>query len=250
MLGGLPPDWDALGREDAEALGPPDGAKERVQRRVALTLGLGAAFVAATAASSTTAAAATTAGAAGAGTAGSAGAAGTGAATGSGLLGGLLAKKVLVLGVAAAVGVGGGTAAYVEVRHERARSRAAAVALPAAPAPVARPAEPVVPEPAPPEPAPEDALPIDTLGEERAMLDRARLDIAQGRLRDARSALAQHAEQYRDGQLAEEREALAIRLLVREGRESEARARAARFRKQHPRSIQLPGIAEALRERR
>ncbi len=49
------------------------------------------------------------------------------------------------------------------------------------------------------------------------MLDGARLDIAQGRLRGARVLLARHAEQFRDGRLGEEREALIIRLLVREG---------------------------------
>ena len=90
----------------------------------------------------------------------------------------------------------------------------------------------------------------DTLGEERALLDRARLDIVHGKLHEARTLLASHAETFRDGQLTEEREALIIRLLVREGRLSEARSRAAHFRKQHPRSIQLPGIGDALRERR
>ena len=37
---GLPADWEELGREDADALAPPPGAKERVQRHVATTLGL------------------------------------------------------------------------------------------------------------------------------------------------------------------------------------------------------------------
>ncbi|HTS81692.1 MAG TPA: hypothetical protein VMH40_13920 [Myxococcaceae bacterium] len=244
-LNDLPPGWDDLGREDAEALGPPRGAKERVQRRVALTLGLGAGFLAATAASST-AAAASAASAASAGTAGAAGgASGSSGAAASGLLGGLLAKKALVLGVAAAVGVGGGTAAYLEVRSERAKTQAHVVAPPA-PAPIAQPAAPPLVEPAPaPEPAP-----VDTLGEERELLDHARQDIARGNLGEARSLLRLHAERFTTGRLSEEREALIIRLLVREGRESEARARAVRFRQQHPRSIQLPGIAEALRSHR
>jgi hypothetical protein len=237
LNGDLPPEWDDLDREDSEALAPPPGAKERVQRRVAVTLGLGAGFVAATAASSSAAAA----GAAGA--AGSAGAGGgTGAATG--IAGALLAKKALILGVVAAVGVSGGTAAYFQVRSERARSQASAVRPVPAPAPVARPAAPSAPEPPP------AALPPDTLGEERTLLDRARQDIVQGRLGDAGALLDRHAAQFPTGQLAEEREALVIRLLVREGREHEARARAVRFRQQHPRSIQLPGIDEALRGRR
>ncbi len=242
---GLPPGWADLAREDAEALAPPDEAKQRVQRRIAVTLGLGAGFAAATAASST-AAAASIAAAGSAGTAGSAGATGGGAAAATGIAGTLLAKKALIIGVAAAVSVGGGTAAYLEVRSERARSRPAVVA----PAPARAPVAPPVVAPPPPEPAPVESAPPETLGEERLMLDRARIDIAQGRLAQARSLLAGHAEKFPEGQLAEEREALIIRLLVREGRESEARSRAARFRQQHPRSIQLPGIADALRERR
>lgn len=237
----LPEGWADLGHEDAAALEPPDGAKERVQRRVALTLGLGAGFVAATAVTSSAAAA----GVATAGAATGAGASGGGAgAAATGIAGALLAKKVLVLGVVAAVGLGGGTAAYLEVRSERARTHPTAVAPPA-PQPIARPLAPPPLEPPAAEPEP-----ADTLGEERALLDRARLDIVHGRLAEARALLARHAGQFGGGHLAEEREALLIRLLLREGRESEARTRAARFRQEHPRSIQLPGIAEALRGRR
>lgn len=237
----LPPGWDELGREDAAALAPPAGAKERVQRRVAFTLGLGAGFVAATAVSSTAAAASiASAGAGGSGTAGSAA---------TGLAGTLLAKKALVLGVAAAVGIGGGTAAVLEVRSERARSRAAAVAPPSR-APVARPQELPTSEPPPAEPPAPEPMAPDTLGEERALLDRARADIASGSLSIADSLLVRHAREFPAGQLAEEREALVIRLLVREGRIGEARVRATRFRQAHPRSIQLPGIADALGERR
>lgn len=238
----LPPGWGDLGREDAEALAPPPGAKERVQHRVAMTLGLGAGFVGAAAVSSTAAAASVASASAGGG-------AGTGGTAATGLAGALIAKKAVLLGLAAAVTVGGGTAAVLEVRSERARSRAAAVAPPSR-APVARPQ--ALPPPAPPSPEPpqSEALEPDTLGEERSLLDRARLDIASGRLAAARSVLSRHAEEFPGGQLAEERQALVIRLLVREGRDTEARAHAARFRKEHPRSIQLPGIAEALGERR
>jgi len=238
--GDLPPEWEDLDREDSASLAPPAGAKDRVRRRVALTLGLGAGFLAATGASSSAAAA----GAAGAG-AGAAGGAGAGGGTGAaatGLAGTLLAKKALVIGVAAAVGVGGGTAAYLEVRSERARSRPPVVMPAPAPAPVASPVAPPAPEPLP--------APVDTLGEDGALLDRARQEIAHGRLAEAGALLDRHAALFPAGQLAEEREALGIRLLVREGREAEARSRAARFRQQHPRSIQLPGIDEALRGRR
>ena len=43
----LPDGWDALSREDAEALAPPEGAKERVRLHLAATLGLAAGFGAA-----------------------------------------------------------------------------------------------------------------------------------------------------------------------------------------------------------
>jgi hypothetical protein len=203
---------------------------------VALTLGLGAGFIAATAGGSSAAAA----GLGAAGTAGATGA-GTGAAA-AGIAGSLLANKILLAGVLAAVGVGGGTAAYLEVRSQRARSQAPVVAP--APAPVAHPVAPPAPEPPPAE------APLDTLGEERGLLDRARQDISRGLLAEAGALLEQHASEFPSGQLAEEREALVIRLLVREGREREARSRAVRFRKLHPHSIQLPGIDDALRERR
>jgi hypothetical protein len=249
-LGDLPPGWEELEREDTDSLAPPEGAKERVEARVALTLGLGAGFAVATAASSTAAAAAVATSTAGsstaaAGTTAAAGGAGGAGATATGIAGTLLAKKALVLGVAAAVGVGGGTAAYLEVRSERARSNPAAVAPPPpVHAPAALPAAPPAPEP----PAEEPPAVEDTLGEERALLDRARQEIVHGKLREAGALLASHAEKFPAGQLREEREALTIRLLVREGRLAEARSRAARFRQEHPRSIQLPGIGEALRE--
>jgi TolA-binding protein len=233
----LPPDWEELGREDAEALGPPDGAKERVGQRVAVTLGLGAGLVAATAVS-TTAAAASVAGAGAASSAAPAGSAATG------LAGTLLAKKIVLVGVAAAVGIGGGTAALLEVRSERQRNSPAAAVQPARP-PGARPQ--TLP---PPEPPPVESAPPDTLGEERTLLDRARMDIGSGELAGAGALLTRHAAQFPAGRLAEEREALIIRLLVRQGRDPEARAHAARFRREHPRSIQLPGIADALREGR
>ena len=240
LPGDLPEEWADLGRADAAELAPPPEAKERVRGRVALTLGLGAGFLAATAGGSTAAAA----GLGGAGAAGTAGAAGggTGAAA-AGVAGSLLAKKLLVMGVVAAVGVGGGTAAYLEVRSERARSRAQVV-TPPAPAPVARPVAPPPPEP------PLAEAPTDTMGEERGLLDRARQDITRGLLGEAGALLDRHAAEFPSGQLAEEREALVIRLLVREGREREARLRAQRFRNLYPRSLQLPGIDDALRERR
>jgi hypothetical protein len=229
----LPEGWEALSREDAVALGPPAGAKERVRLQLMATLGLAAGL-------------------------GAAGAVATGAAAGSasslpteGLLGGLvkalLFKKAVVLTVLAATAVTSGTVAYVEVRErkEAARRVAAVAAAPVAPK--------VTPLPIPqPVPAVEEPPPSvkDTLGDERLLLDDARRAIAQTRLHEAEELLERHAQLFPQGHLGEEREALFIRLLVRQGHLAEANKRAARFRKAHPHSIQQPGIDEALRSRR
>ncbi len=233
----LPEGWDALSRADAEALGPPDGAKERVRLHLAATLGLAAGF-----------------GAAGA----IVGAASAGAAASpvpaEGFLGAvakaLLLKKAVVLGVVAATAVTGGTVAYVEVRERKVsaeqalahkqRVAPAAPVAPVLPAPVAETAPVVVAE-ALPEKAP------DTLGEERTLLDGARAAIAHGRLGEAQTLLVRHAQAFPAGRLVEEREALTIRLLVRQGHRAEATRRAARFRQEHPHSIQQPNIDAALR---
>ncbi len=234
---GLPEGWEALSRADAEALAPPEGAKERVRLHLAETLGVAAGL-----------------GAAGAvATALSAGGAASPVPAES-LLGALtkavLLKKVVVMGVVAATAVTGSTVAYVEVRtHQKAAANAAnlhrkevAKALPLAPAPAA-PALTPAPE-APEALAPREA---DTLGEERALLDSARAAIAHGRLAEAQALLERHAHEFSSGLLTEEREALSIRLLVRQGHRAEAARRAARFRKEHPHSIQQPNIDAALR---
>jgi len=230
--GALPEGWEALSRADALALGPPEGAKERVRLHVAATLGLAAGL-------------------------GAAGAVATSAAAGGatsfpteGLLGGLvkglLFKKAVVLTVLAATAVTGGTAAYVEVR---ARRREAAQAQASKEGAASVPKPPIVSAPPAPVEAPPEA-PKDTLAEERALLDEGRRAISQGQLHEAQALLTQHAQLFPNGRLTEEREALVIRLLVREGHTSEAVRRAARFKKEHPHSIQQPGIDSALKGRK
>ncbi|MGO9830377.1 MAG: hypothetical protein ACLPJH_09565 [Myxococcaceae bacterium] len=235
---GLPEGWEALCRADAEALAPPEGAKERVRMHLAETLGvaagLGAAGAVATAVS-----------------------AGGGAAPvpAESLLGALtkalLLKKAVVVAVVTATAVTGGGVAYVEVRtHQKAAAAKEALLHRPAVAPVVAP--PVPAAPAAPVatalPAAVEAPPreLDALGEERALLDAARAAIAQGRLGQAQALLQQHAQQFPAGLLVEEREALTIRLLVRQGHRAEATRRAARFRKAHPHSIQQPNIDAAL----
>jgi hypothetical protein len=243
----LPEGWDALSRADSEALAPPAGAKDRVRLQLVATLGVAAGLGAAGAAGSATAAAA----AAGAGAAAGSGSAPTALA---GVSTALLLKKVVVVGVVAVTAVTGGTAAYVEVRAQRQETtRRALQAHPVAPAAPSLPIDPgprAVEPAVEPTPAPEPLRPAETLGDERALLDQARGAIARSRLAEAQALLVQHAATYPQGTLAEEREALQIRLLVRQGRGSEATHRAALFRRQHPHSIQLPVIDEALRGRR
>ncbi|HXX30481.1 MAG TPA: hypothetical protein VEJ89_07170 [Myxococcaceae bacterium] len=241
---GLPENWEALSLEDARALGPPPGAKERVRLQVAITLGLGATLGAAAGSSAA-------AGAAAAGGAASAAAGQAPVAEGAiaAAAKALLVKKVVVMTVAAATAVTGGTAAYVQVRalrQQEARRAAAerAVAVPVQRSLPALPAAPVE-EPAAAEPSPPGVL--DTLGDERTLLDQARAAIARGRLGEAEAMLARHQQAFPEGRLTEEREALWVRLLVREGHDAEAHRRALQFRQQHPRSIQLPVIDEALR---
>jgi hypothetical protein len=231
----LPEGWETLSRADALALGPPEGAKERVRLHLAATLGFAAGLGAA-------GAVATSAAAGGASSFPTEGLVG-------GLVKGLLFKKAVVLTVLAATAVTGGTAAYVEVRARR-KDAAQALEMRARPEGVPKAVEsPIASVPPAPVEAPPPA-PKDTLAEERALLDEGRRAISQGRLGEAQALLTQHAQLFPSGRLTEEREALIIRLLVREGHTSEAVRRAARFKKEHPHSIQQPGIDQALKGRK
>jgi hypothetical protein len=86
-----------------------------------------------------------------------------------------------------------------------------------------------------------------SLAGERVLLERARSALARGDGEQALAAANQHATKYPHGQLAEEREALAIQALVAAGRAKEAADRAGRFRLAYPDSVLLPVVDEALR---
>lgn len=90
------------------------------------------------------------------------------------------------------------------------------------------------------------ANPGTTLNAERLVVDVARSAYARGDRDEALRALARHASTYPDGALAEEREALAIRILVDEGRAPEAKARGLKFRTRYPKSLMLPAVEAAL----
>jgi hypothetical protein len=85
----------------------------------------------------------------------------------------------------------------------------------------------------------------DDLAAERAALDVARTALGRGDGANALAACDEHARKFPRGALGEEREAIAVQALVLEHRSDDARARAERFRKTHPRSILLPAVLAA-----
>lgn len=80
------------------------------------------------------------------------------------------------------------------------------------------------------------------LAAERASLDVARTALARGDGANALAGCDDHERRFPRGALAEEREAIAVQALVLSHRGDEARARAERFRRAHPRSILLPAV--------
>jgi hypothetical protein len=158
----------------------------------------------------------------------------------------------LTFAAAAAIGAG----AY-EVRvHLAARSspqpalRPAAPAAPASP-PVAKPVE--APAPAPelveaPVPAPVGGPgrqpTSDAARQELRLLRLAREAVARQDFAAALAPIAEHARRFKDGRLAEEREALRVRALAGLGRTDEARRAAERFEARFPRSVLLPAVRQ------
>jgi hypothetical protein len=84
------------------------------------------------------------------------------------------------------------------------------------------------------------------LAAERELLDRARKALARGDTPDAERALDLHTRRHPAGILLEEREALAIKVLVDLGRAEEARRRASKFKERYPRSLFGPAVDEAI----
>jgi hypothetical protein len=121
------------------------------------------------------------------------------------------------------------------------------VASPPPPTPDAIATAPVAsPPPAALTNAPSNGSPGNSLAAERSLLDVARSAFGRGEGDAALAALARHEKIFPNGQLAEEREALAVRCLVLTSRADEARARAARFRRRYPTSVMLPAVEASL----
>lgn len=83
----------------------------------------------------------------------------------------------------------------------------------------------------------------DSLAEEVRLLQAARESLAGDPAGSLRLA-EQHRSRFPRGALTQEREALAIEALLRQGRTPEAQGRADRFRRQYPRSSHLDRLTE------
>jgi len=117
-----------------------------------------------------------------------------------------------------------------------------------------------VPEPLPsvssesPTPLPAAPLPAQSvargddrsLARERALIETARSAVIRRDGQAAVAATADHLQQFPNGRLAEEREALAVQGLMLVGRVSEAQARAERFKGRYPNGLFLPIVEAAL----
>ena len=156
------------------------------------------------------------------------------------------AAAVLVVGVAV------GAAAY-EIRARKASApatRSAAVApvteivggATAALPPAAAVGD-LVPAPAPAVEAP-GLSPAEAAHAELRLLRQARAAVARGDFAAALPPIAEHARRFKNGRLAEEREALRVKALAGLGRTDEARRAAAAFRVRFPRSVLLPAVSQ------
>jgi hypothetical protein len=81
---------------------------------------------------------------------------------------------------------------------------------------------------------------------ERGLLDRARAKMAAGDAEAALAVLSHHARSYPRGLLSEEREAMAVNVLVALGRAPEARRRGRAFHERYPSSLVRRSVEAAL----
>jgi outer membrane protein assembly factor BamD (BamD/ComL family) len=76
------------------------------------------------------------------------------------------------------------------------------------------------------------------------LLQPARQAVSLGNFASALGSIAAHERRFPNGRLAEEREALRVKALRGLGRADDARRAATEFRKQFPRSVLSPQMAE------
>ena len=119
-------------------------------------------------------------------------------------------------------------------------TRPALTALPEAPiaeAPVA-----AAPSTAPDTHAAPRLSRADAARAELRLLKQARAAVARENYAAAMSPIAEHGRRFKDGRLAEEREALRVKALAGLGRTDEAQRAASAFRARFPRSVLLPAV--------
>jgi hypothetical protein len=155
-----------------------------------------------------------------------------------------VAALVCVLGVAV------GAAAYqihtrfvrLSTEHPTAVQVGAVAPRPAVPPPAVPPAPvtaPVASARSTPQLSPAEAARI-----ELRLLRQARGEVARGAYAAALQPIGEHARRFKDGRLAEEREALRVKSLAGLGRTEEAHRAAAAFRARFPRSVLLPAVSQ------
>jgi predicted ATPase len=86
--------------------------------------------------------------------------------------------------------------------------------------------------------------PADAVRDELRLLRRARAAVAREEFGAALQPIAEHTHRFRDGRLAEEREALRVKSLAGLGRREEARRAAASFEARFPHSVLLPAVRQ------
>jgi hypothetical protein len=119
------------------------------------------------------------------------------------------------------------------------------LAAPKAPAPAVIPAPVDDAPPSRPHVLPPPRLsPADAIRAELLLLRPARAAVAREDFAAALPPIAEHARRFKDGRLAEEREALRVKALVGLGRADEARRAAAAFRAHFPHSVLLPAVRQ------
>jgi hypothetical protein len=106
------------------------------------------------------------------------------------------------------------------------------------------PATPSTPASPPRHVATRRASTTDSAREELSLLGRARASVAREDFATALRLVAEHARRFRDGRLAEEREALRIKALAGLGRMEEAVRGAVEFGVRFPHSVLLPAVIQ------
>jgi hypothetical protein len=119
-------------------------------------------------------------------------------------------------------------------------AKSVALAVPARPAPVVEQA------PAPARAVDRPLSKADAARAELKLLRQARAAVAREDYASALPPIAEHAHRFKDGRLAEEREALRVKALAGLGRTDDARRAATAFRARFPRSVLLPAVSRML----